>query len=169
MSHLTIYVKRSKGQLQYRDSEGNTGDTITSHAKHDEKIIWKLDKCSGISEITGIQLKGDLSILNGTPRKVDFNQWEVYTSGKAEGELTYAIEFEGSTTQCGWPPFNPPPRTHGVNIHLNLQLCGGSFLLSDYFFLVCPLMPAHVLWPTAVCISLTQIQSFLLSRNVICS
>lgn len=94
MSHLTIYVKRSKGKLQYRDSEGNTGDTITSHAKHDEKIIWKLDKCSGISEITGIQLKGDLSILNGTPRKVDFNQWEVYTSGKAEGELTYAIEFE---------------------------------------------------------------------------
>lgn len=108
MSHLTIYVKRSKGQLQYRDSEGNTGDTITSHAKHDEKIIWKLDKCSGISEITGIQL--------------------------------------------------------------NLQLCGGSsFLLSDYFFLVVPLMPAHVLWPTAVCISLTQIPSFLLSRNVICS
>src|SRR5690554_836862 len=70
----------------------------------------------------------------------------------------------------GWPPFNPPPRTHGVNIHLNLQLCGGSFfLLSDYYFLVVPLMPAHVLWPTAVCISLTQIQSFLLSRNVICS
>ena len=67
MSHLTVYVKRSKGQLQYRDSEGNTGDTITSHAKHDEKIIWKLDKCSGISEITGIQLKGDLDILNGTP------------------------------------------------------------------------------------------------------
>jgi hypothetical protein len=95
MSEVIIYVSLNrKGRLEYRDSEGHKGEHIVTHAKHDCKIVWKLDKCSRISEITGIKLKGDLSILNGKPRKVDFNQWEVYASDKEEGELTYAIEFE---------------------------------------------------------------------------
>lgn len=95
MSDTIIYVSLNiNNRLEYRDSDGHKGENIVTHAKHDCKIVWKLDKCSGISEITGIKLQGDLNVLNGSPRKVDFNQWEVYTLGKEEGTFTYTIKFE---------------------------------------------------------------------------
>lgn len=92
MHGTIIYIKLNNGTLEYRDSEGHSGDTITTHAKHNGKIVWKLDQCSGISEITGIQLQGNLNILNGKPRKVDFNQWEVRASDQGEGEVSYTVE-----------------------------------------------------------------------------
>jgi hypothetical protein len=92
MHGTIIYIKLNNGTLEYRDSEGHSGDTITTHAKHNGKIVWKLDQCSGISEITGIKFQGDTSILNGKPRKVDFNQWEVRASDKGEGEVSYTVE-----------------------------------------------------------------------------
>jgi hypothetical protein len=94
MHGTIIYLKLTKGQLEYRDSEGHQGDTITTHAKHNGKIVWKLDQCSGISEITGIKIHGDTSILNGKPRKVDFNQWEARASDEAEGEISYEVKVE---------------------------------------------------------------------------
>lgn len=92
MHGTIIYIKLNNGTLEYRDSEGHHGDTITTHAKHNGKIIWKLDQCSGISEITGIKIHGDTSILNGKPRKVDFNQWEARASDENEGEISYTVE-----------------------------------------------------------------------------
>ncbi|NLX74130.1 MAG: hypothetical protein GXY94_12660 [Bacteroidales bacterium] len=95
MEGTVIYVKLNKGQLEYRDSDGQEGSSISTHAKHNQKITWKLDKCSGISEITGVKIKGDLGIINGKPRKIDFNQWEVYSSGEGEdeGELSYTVDI----------------------------------------------------------------------------
>lgn len=95
MEGTVIYVKLNKGQLEYRDSDGQEGSSISTHAKHNQKITWKLDKCSGISEITGVKIKGDLGIINGKPRKIDFNQWEVYASGEGEdeGELSYTVDI----------------------------------------------------------------------------
>lgn len=95
MEGTVIYVKLNKDQLEYRDSDGQEGSSISTHAKHNQKITWKLDKCSGISEITGVKIKGDLGIINGKPRKIDFNQWEVYSSGEGEdeGELSYTVDI----------------------------------------------------------------------------
>jgi len=89
-----IYLKLNNGTLEYRDSEGHQGNTITTHAKHNGKIIWKLDQCSGIAEITGIKIEGDINILNGKPRKVDFNQWEARAAEESEGEVSYTVEVE---------------------------------------------------------------------------
>ncbi len=86
----TIYLSLNNGILEYRDTEGNSA--LTTHAKHNSKIIWKLDENSGISEITGIKIHGDTSILNGKPRKVDFNQWEARASDEGEGEVSYTAE-----------------------------------------------------------------------------
>lgn len=95
MEGTVIYIKLNKSQLEYRDSDGQEGSSISTHAKHNQKITWKLDKCSGISEITGVKIKGDLGIINGKPRKIDFNQWEVYSSGEGEdeGELSYTVDI----------------------------------------------------------------------------
>lgn len=92
MHGTIIYIKLNNGTLEYRDSEGHSGTTITTHAKHNGKIIWKLDKCSGIAEITNIKIDGDINILNGKPRKVDFNQWQARASGEGEGEISYTAE-----------------------------------------------------------------------------
>ena len=91
MAKVTIYLKQVNGNLEYRDSEGHCGKSIVSHAKPGSKIVWKLDKCSGLTEITGITIKGDTSIINGKPRKKDFDHWEARAADHGEGEISYDV------------------------------------------------------------------------------
>jgi hypothetical protein len=91
MAKLTIYLKQVNGHLEYRDSENHQGQTITSHVKPGSKIVWKLDKCSGITEINSITIKGDEAILNGKPRKKDYDHWEARAADKGEGEVSYIV------------------------------------------------------------------------------
>jgi hypothetical protein len=94
MSVVKIYLKLADGGLEYRDSEGHHGKTITTHLKPGSKIIWKLDRHSRISEIKNITLKGDDAILKEKPVKLDFDHWEAIGAGSGEGELAYNVEVE---------------------------------------------------------------------------
>ena len=94
MGRVKIYLKMVDGNLQYRDSEGHKGNTITTDIKHGRKIIWKLDRHSGISEISDITIKGDDGILKEGPKKLDFDRWEAIGSDSGKGELAYNVVVE---------------------------------------------------------------------------
>lgn len=100
MGRVKIYLKMVNGSLQYRDSEGHKGNTITTHVKPGGKIIWKLDRHSGISEISDITIKGDDGILKEKPKKLDFDHWEAIGSDSGEGQLAYNVEVE-KCKECG--------------------------------------------------------------------
>ncbi len=100
MKKVKIYLKMVKGSLEYRDSEDHHGKTITTHVKPGSKIIWKLDRHSGIGEIVNINIKGDDSILKEKPKKLDFDHWEAIGSDSGEGQLAYIVEVE-KCKECG--------------------------------------------------------------------
>jgi hypothetical protein len=80
------------GSIEYRDSEGHNGKTITTKVNHGSTIIWKLDKNPGITEITNITIKGEGSILKEKPIKVDFDHWEAVVADSGQGEVSYYPE-----------------------------------------------------------------------------
>lgn len=100
MAKIKIYLKMLKGELQYRDSEGHSGETITTHVKPGSTIIWKLDKNPGITEITNITIQGDESILKEKPKMIDFDHWEAVGADKGDGELSYIVEAEKTKACC---------------------------------------------------------------------
>ena len=114
MSVVKIYLRLVNGGLEYRDSEGHHGKTITTHLKPGNKIIWKLDRHSRISEIKNITIQGDDAILKEKPVKLDFDHWEAIGAGSGEGQLSYVVEVE-KCKECaevevagGWELKDPP-------------------------------------------------------------
>ncbi len=106
MNKTVIYIKLVKGTKEYRDNEGHQGKTITTHAKYGDKIIWKLDRCSGITEINNIEVTGDVSILKSKPQKIDFDHWEAMAADKGEGQISYNVVIEGCKECCESSEFN---------------------------------------------------------------
>ncbi|TCO10390.1 hypothetical protein [Natronoflexus pectinivorans] len=96
MKPTIIYLKLEKGELIYRDSQNNSGRTITTHLAPGSRVIWKLDKCPDISEINQITIEGDTSILKTKPHKIDFDLWEAEGADRGDGEISYKVEV----TKC---------------------------------------------------------------------
>jgi hypothetical protein len=97
MGKVTIYIKLVDGTLMYRDSEDDKGHSIKTSVDPGDTIIWKLDKCSGISELTKLNiLKAPKDFFSEKPKKIDFNEWKAKVSKKATGEVSYQPEY----TKC---------------------------------------------------------------------
>lgn len=94
MGKINIYIKLADGALEYRDSESQHGKTITTSVDPGDTIIWKLDKCSGISEIKNIQISGASGFFSEGPVKKDFAEWKADVSKKASGQVSYEITYE---------------------------------------------------------------------------
>ncbi|MFT3739054.1 MAG: hypothetical protein QM786_09870 [Breznakibacter sp.] len=94
MGKITIYLSLKDGELDYRDSENHKGQTITTSVDPGDKIVWKLDQCSGIKEITNITINGPEDFFKEGPEQKDFDTWKAEVSKRATGEIEYSIEIE---------------------------------------------------------------------------
>jgi hypothetical protein len=91
MGKVTIYMSLINGVLNYRDSEKDKGTTIKTSVDPGDKIIWTLDKNSGISDISGINIIGSSDFLSKGPDKKSVEKWTSKVSKKATGEIAYDI------------------------------------------------------------------------------
>lgn len=91
MGTIRIYLSIVEGKVQFRDSEKHKGRTIESIVDPGDKIIWKLDQCSGIKEISNISVHGTAGFLSKGPRRKDFDRWTGRVSMNAVGEIKYVI------------------------------------------------------------------------------
>ena len=99
MGRITIYISLKEGILQYRDSEKHQGKTIDTSVDPGDKIIWTLDKNSGISDLSGINIIGSCKFLSKGPAKKACDKWVSKVSKKAKGEIEYEIFVTASETK----------------------------------------------------------------------
>ena len=109
MGKIKIYIKLVDGVLEYRDSETQHGKTITTEVNKGDNIIWTLDKCSGISEITKITINESTEFFSEGPEKLDFYEFKAEVSKKAKGQVTYDISYVtcGSSAIITGTPIKP--------------------------------------------------------------
>ncbi len=93
MTKVTIYLSLQDGKLYYRDSEDNSGDKITTPVKPGTKIEWRLDKNSGINNLTGINIDGDANFFKKGPCKEDWDCWSAQVGKETEGTISYELFF----------------------------------------------------------------------------
>lgn len=96
MGTIKIYLKLVDGNLEYRDTESHRGRTITTEVNPGDKIVWKLDQCSGIKELNDIHVSGSSGMFEHPPKKKDFDRWKARIGKGATGEVTYYFDI----TKC---------------------------------------------------------------------
>ncbi len=91
MGTIKIYIKLINNKLEYRDTEFHHGKNIETEVNPGDKIIWKLDQCSGIKEISDIAIAGDKSFFSKGPKMKDFDSWKAVVADTAKGEISYSV------------------------------------------------------------------------------
>jgi hypothetical protein len=104
MGKISIYISLVDGKLVYRDTEQHHGKTIETEANPGDGIIWTLDKDSGITDLTGINITGPFGFFSKGPSKKAFDKWTAKIAKKATDEVSYAIFYasgkvEGKTAK----------------------------------------------------------------------
>ena len=101
MSKATIYLSLKNDKLEYRDSEKHSGKSIATKVKPGTKVIWTLDKKSGIKDISGMNIVSSGRFFSKGPFKKSGNKWQARVSRKAKGEADYEMFIvpENSTTK----------------------------------------------------------------------
>lgn len=94
MGTIKIYISLLDGKPEYRDTESHRGRTIETSVDPGDKIIWKLDKCSGIKEISNISIDGAAGFFSKGPKQKDFDRWKAIVAATAKGEVDYSITYE---------------------------------------------------------------------------
>lgn len=97
---VKIYLRsiehNGKKSLAMFDSNHNGDiDNLRTKAQAGDKVIWKLDCCSGIKSITKIHSKdGKGNIFKNDPKKLLFGKgFVLQVPEKAEGKEAYTIEY----------------------------------------------------------------------------
>ena len=91
MGKVTIYLSLKDGKLEYRDSEKHSGKSIKTKVKPGTRIIWTLDKKSGIADISGINIMGSCKFFTSGPAKKSCDRWVARVAKKASGEVEYEM------------------------------------------------------------------------------
>jgi hypothetical protein len=91
MAKVKIYLSVKDGKLQYRDSEKHSGKSIKTKVKPGTRIVWTLDKKSGIADISGINIMGRCNFFSFGPAKKSCDKWIARVSKKAKGEIEYKM------------------------------------------------------------------------------
>lgn len=91
MGKVKIYLSIVDGTLYYRDSEDDHGHKIDSTVDPGDKVVWKLDKDSGIEEITDIKINGSSDFFSKGPTKKDSSKWKAVVSEQATGTIEYIV------------------------------------------------------------------------------
>ena len=91
MGKIKIYIKLVDGVLEYRDSESQHGKSIITSVDPGDTVIWKLDKCSGISEITKVIINESTNFFSEGPEKIDFDEFKAEVSKHATGRVIYEL------------------------------------------------------------------------------
>jgi hypothetical protein len=100
MGKITIYIRLlADGRLEYRDSEEHEGKTIETSVDPGDKITWTLDKDSGISDITGLNIVGTPGFMSKGPSKKAPDKWTAKVAKDATGEIAYYIFYAKEATQ----------------------------------------------------------------------
>ncbi len=99
MGKIKIYLKLVDGVLQFRDSEQHHGQSIKTAVNPGDSIVWKLDQCSGITDITGINPSAE-TFFSEKPEKKDFDHWKAVISKKAKGDIYYMPTVTNCTCEC---------------------------------------------------------------------
>lgn len=107
MGEKIIYVSR-KGrsfELKLRDDKNNPGNNkLTTEVEPNDTVLWKLDKDSGLSEITGVkesdpnqpQYQGSQNLLEGKAKNEN-GAWKASILSKSPGKgkfQNYMIGFK---------------------------------------------------------------------------
>lgn len=100
MGKITIYIRLlADGRLEYRDSEEHEGKTIETSVDPGDKIAWTLDKDSGISDITGMNIVGTPGFFSKGPGKKAPDKWTAKVAKDASGEIAYTIFYAKEAKQ----------------------------------------------------------------------
>ncbi|HBH24829.1 MAG TPA: hypothetical protein DDY13_15590 [Cytophagales bacterium] len=91
MGKVIIYVSLQDNEIVYRDSEKHTGKSIKTKVKPGTRVIWTLDKKSGIKDLSGINIIGSCKFFSSGPAKKSCDKWVARVNRKAKGEIEYEL------------------------------------------------------------------------------